>query len=37
MATTIMIIYLLLLAITILPLLGKSHTEHHTDLMAGDE
>jgi len=37
MATTIMIIFFLLLAVTLLPMLGKSHTEHRTDLMAGDE
>lgn len=39
MATTIMLIMLVLLAITIIPwLVGSGHEQmHRTDLMAGDE
>jgi hypothetical protein len=39
MATTILILIVVLLTITIFPWIGnKSHAElHHTDLMAGEE
>lgn len=39
MATTILLLIVVLLTITMIPWLGKmEHTElHHTDLMAGDE